>query len=58
MSGVAVEPPSQPLTGEALVPISANCRDDAWADIHAREFWVDHDRLHVLTVECSIPMHL
>ena len=39
MSDVAVEPPSQPLTGKALVPISADCRDDAWADIHAREFW-------------------
>ena len=36
---VAVEPPLQPLTGEALVLASANRRDDARADIHARGFW-------------------
>ena len=36
---VAVEPPSQPLNCEALVPTSANRRDDARADIHARSFW-------------------
>ena len=30
---VAVEPPLQPLTGEALVPASANLRDDTRADI-------------------------
>ena len=30
---VAVEPPLQPLTGKALVPPSANHRDDARADI-------------------------
>lgn len=36
---MAVEPPLQPLTGEALVPASANRRDDARADIHARGFW-------------------
>ena len=36
---VAVEPPLQPLTGEAIVPTSANRRDDARADIHARGFW-------------------
>ena len=36
---VAVEPPIQPLTGEALVPASANLRDDARADICARDFW-------------------
>ena len=36
---VAVEPPLQPLTGEAIVPASANRRDDARADIHARGFW-------------------
>ena len=29
---VAAEPPLQPLTGEALVPASANLRDDARAD--------------------------
>ena len=36
---VAVESPVQPLTGKALVPATANCRDDARADIHARGFW-------------------
>ena len=36
---VAVEPPLQPLTGEALVPASVNLRDDVRADIHARGFW-------------------
>ena len=36
---VAVEPPLQPLTGEAIVPASANRKDDARADIHARGFW-------------------
>ena len=36
---VAVEPPLQPLTGETIVPASANRRDDARADIHARGFW-------------------
>ena len=34
-----VEPPLQPLTDESLVPASANRRDDARADIHARDFW-------------------
>ena len=29
----------QPLTGEAIVPASANLRDDAKADICARGFW-------------------
>ena len=36
---VAVESPLQPLTGEAIVPASANRRDDARVDIHARGFW-------------------
>ena len=36
---VAVEPPLQPLNGEALVPTSANCGDDARVDICARGFW-------------------
>ena len=36
---VAVEPPLQPLTGEAIVPTSANHRDDARVAIHARWFW-------------------
>ena len=35
---VAVEPPLQPLTDEAIVPTSANHRDDARADVHARGF--------------------
>ena len=35
---VAVEPPLQPFTDESLVPASANCGDDAQADIHARGF--------------------
>ena len=36
---VAAEPPLQPLTGESLVPASANRGDDVRADIHARGFW-------------------
>ena len=36
---VAVEPPLQPLTGEALATTTANHRNDARADIHARGFW-------------------
>ena len=36
---VAVEPPLQPLTGQALVPASANLKDDGRADIRARGFW-------------------
>ena len=32
---VAVEPPLQSLTGEALILAPANCRDVARADIHA-----------------------
>ena len=36
---VAIEPPLQPLTGEAGVPLSANRRDDARVDIHATGFW-------------------
>ena len=31
---VAVEPPLQPLTGEALVPASANCGHNARADMY------------------------
>ena len=33
------EPPLLPLTGEAILPQSANRRDDARADIRARGFW-------------------
>ena len=36
---VAVEPPLQPLIGDTIVPASANRRDDARAEIHARGFW-------------------
>ena len=36
---VAVEPPLQQLTGETIVPATANRQDEARADIHARGFW-------------------
>ena len=36
---VAIEPPLQPLTGENVVPATANRQDDARADIHAHGFW-------------------
>ena len=36
---VVIEPPLQPLTGENVVPATANKQDDARADIHARRFW-------------------
>ena len=36
---VVVEPPLQPLTGENIIPATANRKDDARADIHARGFW-------------------
>ena len=47
---VVVEPPLQPLTGEALVPVSAsaNHRDDAHMDIHARDFYRVDNRVHLL----------
>ena len=35
---VVIEPPLQPLTGENVVPATANRQDDARADIHARGF--------------------
>ena len=35
---VAIEPPLQSLSGEAITPQSANRQDDARADIHARGF--------------------
>ena len=38
MTQLAVEPSLQPLTGESLVPTSADHRDDAQANIHARGF--------------------
>ena len=37
---VAIQPPLIPLiTGESIIPCSANRRDNARADIHARGFW-------------------
>ena len=36
---VESEPPLLPLTGENIVPLSANRRDDARADIGATSFW-------------------
>ena len=33
------EPPLLPLTGETIIPLSANRRDDARADIRGRGFW-------------------
>ena len=38
-NNVAIEPPLQPLSGESLIPMSANRQDDARADIHASGFW-------------------
>jgi len=37
-NNVAIEPPLQPLSGESLIPMSANCQDDARADIHVSGF--------------------
>ena len=54
---VVVEPPLQPLTGEALVPASANLRDDARKDVMPEAFGVD-DKVHFLILGCFIPMHL
>ena len=36
---VAIEPPLQHLSGETIVPMTANRQDEARADIHARGFW-------------------
>ena len=55
---VAVEPPLQPLTGEAIVPTSANCRDDARADIHVRGFWRGRRQGAFLILGCFIPKYL
>ena len=54
---VAVESLLQPLTGEALVPASANFRDNARADIHAKDFW-GRQQSAFLILECFIPIHL
>jgi hypothetical protein len=39
---VQVEPPLTPLSGEVILPRSANREPDARADIRARGFWLDH----------------
>ena len=36
---VVIEPPLQPLTGENVIPATANRQDDARADRHAYGFW-------------------
>ena len=36
---VTTEPPLQPLSGEVIIPRTANQQDEAGADIHARGFW-------------------
>ena len=36
---VAIEPPLQHLTGETIVPATANRQDEARADIYMRGFW-------------------
>ena len=36
---VTTEPPLQPLSGEVIIPRTANQQDEAHADIHARGFW-------------------
>ena len=36
---VQIEPPLQPLTGEHLIPASANTTDDARADVRVKGFW-------------------
>ena len=36
---VVIEPPLQPLTGENVIPATANKQDDARAGIHAHGFW-------------------
>ena len=36
---VTTEPPLQPLSGEVIIPRTANQQDEARADIHARRFW-------------------
>ena len=36
---VVIESPLQQLTGEEVVPATANRQDEAHADIHARGFW-------------------
>ena len=36
---VIIEPPLQHLSGETVVPMTANQQDEAHADIHVRGFW-------------------
>jgi len=38
-SDVAIESPLQSLSGKRLTTQTANCQDDARADIHASGFW-------------------
>ena len=36
---ITIESPLIPLTVDSITPSSANCRDNARADIHVRGFW-------------------
>jgi hypothetical protein len=38
-SDVVKEPPLQQLSGEVILPRTANCQDDARLDIRAKGFW-------------------
>ena len=53
---VVIEPPLQPLTGENVIPATANRQDDARADIHARGFW-GCQQSAFFDVRVFIPMH-
>ena len=55
---VTIEPPLLPLIGESITPSSesANHRDNARADIHARGFW-GRRQSAFLTYGCFIPTH-
>ena len=46
----------QPLTGENVIPATANRQDDARADIHARGFW-GCQQSAFFDVRVFIPMH-
>ena len=39
---VTVEPSLLPLNGETIAPVSANCTDEACADVWATRFWDRH----------------
>ena len=49
---VVVKPPLQPLTGENVIPATANRQDDARADIHACGCWG-----HVFDIRVFVPIH-